>query len=576
MTSRCKRTLFSAAVGGDLCLAERRRVASTLLALLLSLFLLPASASSSRASQLQDSDRVVFIGDSITGLGGNNQQGFVHLIAWALHEARPGNTMTFTALGGSGQTIAGWINVEEQGRQKDFNLDVPGVGVKTTLDRGADVVVVMLGMNDIISPSLTEEPKELDAWMERYRGLIRTLRERLHPRVVALGTITLATEDLASPKNRVIDQLNERAAALARQERCLVLPTNAMMREFLQEGRRYWPDFHVTGDYVHPNQAGQVAIALGMLKGLGEEAAVRAIEQKYVTAIWQQAQGKLPSLSCSVEPVDGPLSADGQTFRLHYWWTALPGREKIAPQVSVAPPTGWAATPRISEASSGEFTLKGQPDRLVNSLTVEARDGQTVRRMAAKIPAPWLIGTGAIDAAAWPGKHDHFDAVGGRLPMDASFSRGIGLAGSAAEAKPLAWRRYFPSANYTGGADPNNIDFWAAGFGRLFEVGYAARWIHSDRQRPVTLKLGSVAFAGNIGLTVWLNGRQLYAGTISGEPGKKASVSATLRQGENCLVCKCNHCQWLWQASVAVQGAESDDLGDVRIYAAPGPKSGSR
>jgi hypothetical protein len=83
------------------------------------------------------------------------------------------------------------------------------------------------------------------------------------------------------------------------------------------------------------------------------------------------------------------------------------------------------------------------------------------------------------------------------------------------------------------------------------------------------LRLGSAAFAGNIGLTVWLNGRQLYAGTITGEPDKKASVPGTLRHGENCLILKCNHCSWLWQASVGVQGVASDDLSDVTIHATP-------
>ena len=39
---------------------------------------------------LRDGDRIVFVGDSITGLGVNHVQGFVHLIEWRC--ARPGPT----------------------------------------------------------------------------------------------------------------------------------------------------------------------------------------------------------------------------------------------------------------------------------------------------------------------------------------------------------------------------------------------------------------------------------------------------------------------------------------------------
>ncbi len=519
--------------------------------------------------RLQDGDRIVFVGDSITGLGSNNPAGFVHLIEQTMRQTRPHNTMTFASLGGSGQSVGSWLNVEKTSRQTDFNLDVPNVGVKTTLDRGADVLLVMLGMNDILAPYVTGQPKELDAWADRYRKLMHTLRERVHPRIIAIATITLATEDLAAPKNRVIAQLNERVVALARQERCLVLPTHETMRAFLEEGRRYRSDFHVTYDYVPPNTAGQVAIAVGMLKGLGEQSASHVLMQKYGADLQRQALGKWSPLSCSVELEDGPLNAVVQTFQLRYRWIAGSEHEQGSPRVSIVAPQGWEVTPPFRRAASGEFTVKGQPNHLENVLTVEATEGRTMRRIRTAIPAPWLVGTGAINGSAWQG--GRFDPASGRLPIDASFSRGSGLGepASAVEAKNLVWRRYFASVNYTGGPDPTSVDFWGGSFGRTFEVGYAARWIHSQRDRPVTLRLGSAAFAGNIGLTVWLNGRQLYAGTITGEPGKKASVQSVLHHGENCLVFKCNHCSWLWQASVGVQGVASDDLSDVRIYAAP-------
>ena len=261
----------------------------------------------------------------------------------------------------------------------------------------------------------------------------------------------------------------------------------------LEEGRRQRPDFHVTADFVHPNAGGHVAIAIGMLTGLGEDAAIRALARKYGPRLWQQAKEELPSLSCSVEPVDGPLNAQGQTIRLRYWWTAAAARplRRSSSPASERFFAGWMDRDsfplRSGQRGIHSSRTPGSPEK--HELTLEAKEGATVRRINATIPAPWLVAAGEINSSAWPG--NHFDPIAGRLPMDAPFSQGIGLGAPAAtaEAKPLVWRRYFPSLNYTGGPDPDSLDFWAVSFGRLWEVGYAARWIHSDRDRPVTLRL---------------------------------------------------------------------------------------
>ena len=524
------------------------------------LALLPAAIAANPGDAglpLRDGDRIVFVGDSITGQGGNNSAGFVHLIEWALRQARPANTMAFIPLGGSGQSVGSWASVEEQSRTKDSSLDVKAFGVKTTLDQQADVLVVMLGMNDILAPYVTEEPKELDAWVERYRALIQALRGRVKPRVLALAQITMATEDPASPKNRIIARLNERLVALAAEQNALLLPTNETAWKFLEEGRRYRSDFHVTGDQIHPSAGGHVAIAVGMLKGLGEEKAALALTEHHAADLWKQTKGELPSLACAVEPVDA--SPNGNKFRLRYWWTGAPGQ--TAPRVSLTAPQGWQVSPPVCETATGEFLLEGNPDRLKTDFALEARSGDTVKKTTATIPAPWLLAAGVANGAAWPGHK--FDPAAGRLPIDEAISRG------ETGASNLAWQRYFPSANFFGGAGPDNVDFWAASFGKVFEAGYALRWIQSGRERPVTLLLSSKVFAGSLGLTVWLNGEQVYAGTITGEPGSKVSLPAKLRQGTNILAFKCNHLTWLWQVAVGLSGGDGDDLADLRFSAHP-------
>lgn len=452
---------------------------SKLTFLALAAFAITAFASEA-SSLIRPDDRIVVVGDSITGQGWNNGQGFIHQIEAALHEKWPSGKVQTISLGGSGAGVGAWQNFEKRSREGRVILDVKDVDVKTTLDHGADVLVVMLGMNDLLSPSLKDQPADFDAWAEHYKALIAALRERAKPRVIALATISLCSEDPASPKNRVRDELNARLTKLAAAEHCIVLPVGEAMLAQLQKGRARLSDFHVTGDFVHPNSHGHASIAIGMLKGLGEAELANALTQKANATIAQQK------------------------------------------------PTTNATSPA---------------------------------------PAPWLVGIGLLNPQAWPG--NKFDAANGRLPCDALIAQGRIAEAKSTEPK-LHWQEYHPSVNFTGGADPASIDFTAASFGVLHEVGYALRWIHSDKARPVHLKLSTQTFAGTIGLTTWLNGTELYAKPINEEPKHRIELATELHKGWNCLALKCNHLTWQWQVSAAIEGVDGDGLDDLR-YSAEAP-----
>jgi lysophospholipase L1-like esterase len=445
--------------------------------LFLALAALTTTAIAAESPLLHPDDRIVFAGDSITGQGWNNGQGFIHQIEAALHKKWPEGKLQAIGLGGSGVSVGAWQNFEKRSREGPVILDVKDVDVKATLDHGADVLIIMLGMNDLLAPYVKEQAADLDAWAERYQALIAALRERAKPRVIALATISLCTEDPASPKNRVRDQLNARLIKLAASEHCIVLPVGETMLAQLQKGRARLPDFHVTGDFVHPNSHGHASIAIGMLKGLGEHELATQLTQKADAAIAQQK------------------------------------------------PTTTSASPA---------------------------------------PAPWLVATGLLNPQAWPG--NKFDPTKGLLPCDALIAQGrIGEA-KATEPK-LHWQEYHPSVNFTGGADPTSIDFTAASFGATHEVGYALRWIHSDKARPIRLKLSTQTFAGTIALTAWLNGTELYAKPINEEPKHRIDLPTQLNQGWNCLALKCNHLTWQWQVSATLEGVDGDRLVDLRFSA---------
>jgi len=114
--------------------------------------------------------RVVFVGDSITGLGGGwINTGFTFPMRAALQAIYPGCEPKLLALGGSGMGVDSWLSLARDPLDTERFLDVKDVGVKATLGEPADVLVIMLGMNDILAPYIGDTPADLDGWREHYR-----------------------------------------------------------------------------------------------------------------------------------------------------------------------------------------------------------------------------------------------------------------------------------------------------------------------------------------------------------------------------------------------------------------------
>lgn len=537
-------------------------------------------ASAETPSLVRDGDRVVFVGDSITGQGMNSGSGgFIDLFKAGLDTARPESKVTVVPLGGSGQTVGSWHNVEKQSREKELFLDVKNVDVREALGRHADILIVMLGMNDTLSPSMDASPASLDAWAGRYRELLATLRARTTPRVTALATITPNTEDPTSPKNLAIAEMNRRIGTIAAEQDCVLLPTSDTIWETLRAGRRCKPDFHIAPDFVHPNGVGHAAIAVGMLRGLGEMTAADTISAQHVQKPLDAARGGLPCLSYTVLPRELPLGSDEATFEIRAFWT--PAAAGGTARFSLEPPTGWDVKPADSRGNEAIFIVSGKPDRLENVFTLsatpgspqgdEARKPDGKKEMTITIPAPWLVGTGFTNSAAWERGAQDYVPDKGVLPGEGRFAVGKDFGRTPADWKGVApkWSRYVASVDHTGGATPGNVSLYAVTFANTFEACYGVRWIHCDHDVPIELRLGSQVFAGQQGAVVWLNGEKLYAGSITNEPNRKAVRNAALKPGWNSLVFKANHCQWQWQLSCDILCDNPEDVAMLRISTVP-------
>jgi lysophospholipase L1-like esterase len=514
-----------------------------------------------------DAVRIVFVGDSITGQGRNRTGGYVNEIEKALRAVYPRGRAEIVALGGSGQSVGGWLRIEQASRAESRLLDVPKIDVREELGRPADVLVVMLGMNDVIAPYVDESDASVDRWADQYGQLVEALAGRVKPSVVALAGITPCTEDLASPKNRLIDRLNARVRTLAERTGAVYLPVPDTLRAVLHEGRTVRPDFHVSYDSVHPDDAGHLAVAMGMLRGLGATRVADWINENRLAPLLKRAAVRPAAISWELQSaVPAERVADAFTFRVRYYWAKA--GDSQTPRVRVAAPDGWTVSPSVVSGESGEFLLTGKPDRLRNVFVLEGNAGSETRRTEGAIPAPWAVATKLIQPH-WAG--EVFDADKARTAIDVAIEQGDDFRTSPATAggEPLPWSVYFPSINHLGGENASSVDFSGITHAANFEGGYSARWIYSERAREVTLKLGTRMFAGPLHLDVWLNGERSYRGDLRKEPSKEKRIAVTLRQGWNVLAIKSNHRTWLWQFSAELVGGKEDSLSDIRYSSRP-------
>jgi lysophospholipase L1-like esterase len=267
-----------------------------LLKSLLALLLFGNAVSAAEPGTQSGNARIVFIGDSITGQGGGwLGTGYVFKMREALSAVYPGCKHDLVPLGGSGMGVSAWLSLAREEAKQKHDLDVKGVEVAAALSKPADVLVVMLGMNDVLAPYVNETDASLDQWLSNYRKLVGVLREKLQPKVIALATVTPQTEAPATPVNRVLARMNQRITTLAAEIKANVVPTHASYWETLAEGRKTQADFTLAADRIHPNANGHVAMAMAMLKGLSDDK----------TAAWLREEKLTPALSL-LKPVPAP------------------------------------------------------------------------------------------------------------------------------------------------------------------------------------------------------------------------------------------------------------------------------
>jgi len=134
-------------------------------------------AAAGRAdSLLKPNDRIIFVGDSITAQSVGGLRGYYHQFTSALQTVYPTYKNEVIALGFSGNTLFDWKDtLEVKSRTQSVPANCGGFDVHTAFAKHGDLVLILLGMNDILKPTMRDDEAVLQTWKAKYRELIAAI-----------------------------------------------------------------------------------------------------------------------------------------------------------------------------------------------------------------------------------------------------------------------------------------------------------------------------------------------------------------------------------------------------------------
>ena len=443
--------------------------------------------------------KVVLIGDSITENAIRHDWGFWHVLKRATRDCE------FIPLGFSGFQISSWSAME----RKSLTEDVwtwyrnPGWNLREVFTNEIDTIVVSLGMNDILQPSLRDTSEEIAKWTDDYRAFLSNLRDRCRPRHFVLATISPLTADPASAKNVVREKLNDRIRALASEFGARVAEYGNVLADGIDDMMRYDADYRLIPDFVHPQALGNKLIAKTLLVALG-------VDPFFEKGIVYDGE-KTDDLNVRVKAVDGDVATGAVTWKFEL---SRKGETLDPKTAKLTLPEGkWQRL-----ADDGLLVVvRGTADRFANRVTFAA-DRKTA---TLDLPAPWRV-------------------------KDESGE----------------WKLHLATEDYTGGMTPWSIDPFREYFGTRKNTLTAARSVWSDSDREVTVVLSHQTFSATLDLTLRLNGADVFRDNLDRNGKNRVETRVTLKKGWNELEVVCVNQDWQRQFSCEIV---SDALDSMKV-----------
>ena len=502
--------------------------------------------------RLRDGDHLVFCGDSITCHSWTRENGSHHLITNALARSGRAKGVTVTGLGFCGNTVRDWIGREKGTRGSGGKTQMsnrhgdrfPPQDVKKTLDGKVDVVVILLGMNDILMPAVGPTGRDRAEWARDYARLASNLWTRTSARTLVLGTFTPLTADPDGPKNRARQEMNQHIRRIAAEMGACVWDAGVAAEAVIDETRRCDPAFREAPDFVHPGDLGHLAMAASFCRAVGEDAAAADLDARREAQMRERFPLK-PSVSYRLHPrsLEAP---DSERLAYDLSWNV---RGLKDPRLTFEVPDGWDCTPKTARGVSGEVRLVGRPDRWRNVVRITAAAGGSKAIAEVPVATPWCVSDGFDFAAAWKGMDWRTNAI---PPVSAEMAR---------------WTRLVAGTwDYLGRCESGSVDLYQAWFGGRTDSVYVRRRIVSEKRREVGFVIGTESFSSTLGFVVKLNGRDVWRGTLPrGMKRLAPETKLPLCAGDNELVIRVDHNQWQRQFSFDLVPDGDDDLEDLRF-----------
>ena len=466
---------------------------------------------------VKDGDTVVLIGDSITEQGFRKSWGYYHQLTNVLPRVR------FVPLGFSGFQVKGWSDME---RDSVANTNLwtwyrnPGWNLKEVFDGHVDVVVVFLGMNDILQPSVSDDETSLGKWLFDYAKFVKNLQSRCRPREIVLATITPLTADMTSPKNRVRRRLNNRirmfaeAAATFGTGMVSVADTGLGVAEGVEETRSANSGYKLVPDFVHPDALGHKILAKELCTAFGCEEEAERLSTEVSEALSEKSQSGETGVSVKLDLVRTWRPGDDEFVYLLGYRVNSVGF--AAAEAHIVLPEGWTADERAMVADEGMFFVRGRPKSLVTTIRVDAGPAGCA---ALDIPAPWKV----------------CDESG-------------------------EWKVYTATQDYTGGLAPGSIDPYQLYFGSRTNTLRCVRRVKSEKARDVKAVFSHQTFSATLDLTLSLNGRDVFSDSLDRNGKNRSEKVVRLEEGWNDVEVKCVNRDWQRQFSFDFEPLAGDDL----------------
>jgi len=210
---------------------------------------------------LQKNCKLVMIGDSITdggrklpvgeGLFDALGHGYVSLVDALLGAVYPNLGIRVVNMGSSGHTV---LDLKER-----WQTDV--------LDLKPDWLSIMIGINDVWRQFDSPRQTEIHVLPDEYERTLDALITRTLPSVpnIVLMTPFYLEPNLSDPMRRRMDEYGVIVRNLAEKHGTLFVDTQAAFDAVLAD---YYPAT-LAWDRVHPNQTGQMVLALAFLNAIG-------------------------------------------------------------------------------------------------------------------------------------------------------------------------------------------------------------------------------------------------------------------------------------------------------------------